>query len=362
MAGFTTGKILKASSARGITDGYDFVDEDDMSSDSDTSIPSQQSVKAYVDSVAAAWDGDIADIDLDGGDDIGAALADADLILVDDGGAGTNRKAAVTRIPTYVESKSKLDDFQTPDDNTDLNATTTYHGLCPKLSNTATEYLDGTGSWSTPAGGSGSSRWTEISTDDYTATPSDTDTLAMSDTSAMAVGLPVKYTIGGTDYFGQVVAVSANTSIDIRGASMGGDVTALYVGTPEMVLAMSWFVGGAYGAATEDDCLRDIMDSPVKWQLGTAYCVGFEGSHSGVDTGTEPKVNIHINNAAVSTNDTNAGIQLGAADTWVGNSAVAINTSNYDINYDEELEISVTAAGGTGDALNLTMQVFFVFA
>ena len=44
----------------------------------------------------------------------------------------------------------KLDDLDTPDDNTDLNASTGAHGLLPKLSNVATEYLDGTGAWSTP--------------------------------------------------------------------------------------------------------------------------------------------------------------------------------------------------------------------
>jgi hypothetical protein len=37
----------------------------------------------------SAWDGDIADIDLDGGTDIGAALAGTDLILVDYGANGT---------------------------------------------------------------------------------------------------------------------------------------------------------------------------------------------------------------------------------------------------------------------------------
>jgi hypothetical protein len=48
----------------------------------------------------------------------------------------------------------KLDDLATPDDNTDLNASTTRHGLLRKLSNVATEYMDGTGNWSTPAGSS----------------------------------------------------------------------------------------------------------------------------------------------------------------------------------------------------------------
>ena len=47
----------------------------------------------------------IAAIDIDGGTDIGAALADADLFIVDDGGAGTNRKAAASRITDYAFNK-----------------------------------------------------------------------------------------------------------------------------------------------------------------------------------------------------------------------------------------------------------------
>jgi len=54
---------------------------------------------------SAGWDGDIADIDLDGGTDIGADLADDDLILVDDGAAGANRKSALSRVWTYIGAK-----------------------------------------------------------------------------------------------------------------------------------------------------------------------------------------------------------------------------------------------------------------
>ena len=43
-------------------------------------------------------------LDIDGGTDIGAALADADLIIVDDGAGGTNRKATLTRLKTYLTS------------------------------------------------------------------------------------------------------------------------------------------------------------------------------------------------------------------------------------------------------------------
>jgi hypothetical protein len=50
-------------------------------------------------------------------------------------------------------SDQKLDDFGAPDDNIDLNVSTSAHGLCPKLDNTATNFLNGQGAWAEPAGG-----------------------------------------------------------------------------------------------------------------------------------------------------------------------------------------------------------------
>jgi len=47
----------------------------------------------------------ISALDIDGGTDIGAALADTDLFIVDDGGSGTNRKAVATRITDYTFGK-----------------------------------------------------------------------------------------------------------------------------------------------------------------------------------------------------------------------------------------------------------------
>ena len=41
-------------------------------------------------------------LDIDGGTDIGADLADGDLIVVDDGAGGTNRKSAMSRVKSYV--------------------------------------------------------------------------------------------------------------------------------------------------------------------------------------------------------------------------------------------------------------------
>ena len=50
----------------------------------------------------------LASIDIDGGSDIGADLTTSDLIVVDDGAGGTNRKAALSRMVTLMAAN--LDD------------------------------------------------------------------------------------------------------------------------------------------------------------------------------------------------------------------------------------------------------------
>jgi len=47
-------------------------------------------------------------------------------------------------------SVTKLDDLLSPDDNTDLNATSSAHGLLMKLSNSSVQFLNGQGSWAAP--------------------------------------------------------------------------------------------------------------------------------------------------------------------------------------------------------------------
>jgi cytoskeletal protein CcmA (bactofilin family) len=59
-------------------------------------------IKTYVGISAGALA--ITNLDIDGGTDIGADLVDADEIIVDDGGGGTNRRSDLTRVKKYIFS------------------------------------------------------------------------------------------------------------------------------------------------------------------------------------------------------------------------------------------------------------------
>jgi len=205
-------------------------------------------------------------------------------------------------------------------------------------------------------------RWQLIAAASYTTTPASTSRITMSDTSAFLVGLPVKYTYGAVTYYGIVTAVSANAYIDIAGAPLdtGVVLTALYVGLPEMVMQVDFYVDANYGDGAADLLATDMF-TYFKWRNPAAYLVKFSVVHATADTGVaQPKINVKVAGSSVSTNDSNNGIQLSTAGTWVDNSAVAISAANYDIAAGDAIEVRCTAAGTNGDASDLTVSCLFV--
>ena len=64
-------------------------------------------------------------IDIDGGTDIGAAVVDADLFIVDDGAGGTNRKVTASRIKTYAGGAVTAINNATANELVTIGSTTT---------------------------------------------------------------------------------------------------------------------------------------------------------------------------------------------------------------------------------------------
>ena len=55
-----------------------------------------------LDTISTAGKVALSALEIDGGTDIGADLTTSDLIVVDDGAGGTNRKAALSRLTTFM--------------------------------------------------------------------------------------------------------------------------------------------------------------------------------------------------------------------------------------------------------------------
>jgi len=191
--------------------------------------------------------------------DIGAAIVDADTIIVDDGGAGTARKSVVTRLVTYLLTKMTADTLAANTDISTNNATTLLHGLLKKLSGTATQFMDGTGAWDTPVL-------------DELAAPSDIVTL---NASSLAHGLLPKLSGVSTEFLDGSGAFSTPSSdfydtLWVPAGAMtpsvtdGADPETKEYGTNDMTHDALLFDGAAQNESAEFNIVM-----PEIWNLGT---------------------------------------------------------------------------------------------
>jgi len=203
--------------------------------------------------------------------------------------------------------------------------------------------------------------WQVVPDSDYTATPASASRITMSNTDGLRVGLPIRYVYDGVTHWAVIEDISTDAYIDIAGSalSVADDITQLAVGPASNVVHMGVFVGGEYGDGTGDLLLAD-MNTYLRWKLGRAYLVQFEFTHATADTTGNPKVNVRVGGDLVGTDDSNNGVELGVAGTWVSSGLIAINQTNYLINRNEAIEVACTVAGTAGDAADLSGNLVFV--
>ena len=205
--------------------------------------------------------------------------------------------------------------------------------------------------------------WKLIAASKYTALPTSTSTLDMSDTSDLSIGDPVKFTWSGVTYYAVISAMLANTQITISGAPFNAAVSlsALYVGTPTQMKSITYWISDLFGDAVYD--ILAYNGRYERWEGPPAYLVSFAATAGIVDTGAaQPKINVKIATNAVSTDDSNKGLQVsGVAGTWVANTNIQIDADYYDIARGNAIEICCTEAGTNGDAADLSITLTFVY-
>ncbi len=183
-------------------------------------------------------------------------------------------------------------------------------------------------------------------------------------TASVKPGMGLRYAYNSTTYYGMVVDITA-TRMAIAGAPLLSTqvLSELSYSIPESVIWEYWTVNGYYGAGTDDKLLWDLMNTAYRWKGQKAYIVAFGVIHRTDAAGTQPKIQLKNNSNKVSNNDNDGslfnalGVQVSSS--WIENSWVDINTSNYAVLFNNPLEIECAAvsspASGAGAASDLTV-------
>jgi hypothetical protein len=199
--------------------------------------------------------------------------------------------------------------------------------------------------------------WNQIPASAFTATPASTSTITMGVdyTSILSVGMPVKYKISSTYYYGILTGVATNL-LTIAGASMGADLVELWYGYTYRTEQLDIAVNGYYETADDHTVILNQLNSSLIWNKGTAYAVLMKVWSKTHDTGAHGLAQVLINGAELCS--TSNGLTIAADATWYS-TVVDITTANYDINYGEAIELTAHK-GGNGDAHDLMVSIVFV--
>jgi len=173
-------------------------------------------------------------------------------------------------------------------------------------------------------------------------------------------GTPLRYKYGGTSYYGIVWACTASY-LAIMGAplAIGTSLTELAYGQPQRVIVRRFYIDGNYGDDTADLLSAD-GNTAFDWLNADAYLVHWRCINRQDAGTTAPSISPKIGGNVVATNNANKGTRPGTS--WVNCSPVEVNTSNYDIVFDDAVEVACTeaeVAGGT-NADDLTIEMVFV--
>ena len=171
-----------------------------------------------------------------------------------------------------------------------------------------------------------------------------------------AAGTPIKFRqAAGTWKYGVTTDYTTGTV-----TFSGAELTAVFddelqFGDYSRVENITYAVNGTYGNGVTVALLAEDLLMEYLWRYGNAYLVRAGHIHLVDDTTTNPEINVLVGGVTVFDTDDVTAL------TWQYFPNTEVNETNYLINLDDPIEVEVAAAGVTGDASDLTLQLTFVF-
>ena len=229
---------------------------------------------------------EIANINIDGGTDIGAGIVDADLFIVDDGASGTNRKTAASRIKDYVLGGSAGATF------TAINVT----GISTVAFAKATTLTVGAGATVTGAldvdGGANIASGLTVTGG---ATVNSLQVSDLTDNRVVIAGTSGELEDSGNLTFdgstlGVTGAATVSTTLGVTGESTLASATVSDLTDNRVVIA------GTAGSLEDSGNLT--FDGSTLGVTGTVNATSFTGSGAGLSAGTTPVTTLDIDGAA----------------------------------------------------------------
>jgi hypothetical protein len=207
-----------------------------------------------------------------------------------------------------------------------------------------------------------SGEWLLVPDEQWDITPASTTTITSSSPS-LRVGQAVRYSYGGSTYYGIIGSINLGTSaVTILGPplNLAQTLTGFAIGPPSRVRWVDFHIPGNYAAAT-GDVLAAVGNRYFSWRQQEARLVHFAAAHKTARSTTQPKVNVKSGSNRVSTLDSNNGVTLVGSGIWVPNIAGAVSAANYTVQPGGSIEVEVTNVGSGGTAGDLSVSVGFVF-
>ena len=187
---------------------------------------------------------------------------------------GTILGRATGTVAFLASTSYKIDDFGAGDDNTDLNASTSAHGLLPKRDGTATNFLSGAGTWGTPT-------FVGLSDTPVSFTSGSASQLLRVNSSTNAVEF-VSATGLALDGFGEA---STGTALNATSGHHGllpalqGTTNAVLVGDGTWSTSFSGSTGGGSTVTT----FLELTDSPAAYTSAAGYLLRVNSSTDAVE-------------------------------------------------------------------------------